>query len=86
MKYDIIKNKLSMFYNIISIMLFAADFGEFFIFMLNNQVHIFHSSAVFRAGGNDINSSCVDTAVTQNVGKFCNIFFNPIKRACKQVA
>ena len=86
MKYDIIKNKLSMFYNIISIMLFAADFGEFFIFMLNNQVHIFHSSAVFRAGGNDINSCCVNTAVTQNVGKLCNIFFNTVKCACKQVA
>lgn len=39
-----------MFYNIISIMLFAADFGGFFIFMLNNQVHIFHSFAVLRAG------------------------------------
>ena len=86
MKYDIIKNKLSMFYNIISIMLFAADFGDFFIFMLNNQVHIFHSSAVFRAGGNDINSCCVNTAVTQNVGKLCNIFFNTVKCACKQVA
>jgi len=32
------------------IMLFAADFGGFFIFMLNNQVHIFHSFAVLRAG------------------------------------
>ena len=49
MIYDIIKIKLSMFYNIISIMLFAADFGGFFIFMLNYQVHIFHSFAVFRA-------------------------------------
>lgn len=86
MKYDIIKNKLSMFYNIISIMLFAADFGGFFIFMLNYQVHIFHSFAVFRAGGNDINSSCVDTAVTENIGKLCNIFFNTVKCSCEQVA
>ena len=53
---------------------------------LYDQVHIFHSSAVFCAGGNDINSSCVDTAVTQNVGKLCNIFFNTVKCACKQVA
>lgn len=75
-----------MFYNIISIMLFAADFGGFFIFMLNYQVHIFHSFAVFRAGGNDINSSCVDTAVTENIRKLCNIFFNTVKCACKQVA
>lgn len=67
-------------------MSFAADFGGFFIFMLNYQVHIFHSSAVFRTGGNDINSSCVDTAVTQNVGKLRNIFFDTVKCACEQVA
>ena len=75
-----------MSYNIISIMLFAADFGGFFVFKLNNQAHIFHSFTMFRAGGNDINSSCVDTAVTKNVGKLCNIFFNTVKCACKQVA
>ena len=68
------------------IMLFAADFGGFFVFKLNYQVHIFHSSAVFRASWNDINSGCVDTAVTKNVGKFRNILFNTIKCACKQVA
>ena len=27
---------------------------------LQNQVHIFHSAAVFFAGRNDINSRCVD--------------------------
>ena len=37
-------------YNIMRIMLFAADFGGFFIFMLNYQLHIFHSFAVFRTG------------------------------------
>ena len=67
-------------------MSFAADFGGFFIFMLNYQVHIFHSFAVFRAGGNDINSSCVDTAVTENIRKFCNIFFDAVKCSCEQVA
>ena len=65
------------------IMLFAADFGGFFIFRLNNQVHIFHSFAVFRAGGNNINSGRIDTAVTENIRKLCNIFFNPVKCACK---
>ena len=75
-----------MFYNIISIMLFTADFGGYFIFRLNYQMHIFHATAVFRAGGNDINSCCVDTAVTKNVGKFRNVFFNAVKRACKQMA
>ena len=68
------------------IMSFAADLGGFFIFWLNNQVHIFHSFAVFSAGGNNINSSCVDTAVSENISKFCNIFFNAVKCACKQVA
>lgn len=68
------------------IMSFAADFGGFFIFMLNYQVHIFHSFAVFRTGGNNINSSCVDTAVAKNVGKLRNIFFNAVKCACEQVA
>lgn len=53
---------------------------------LYDQVHIFHSFAVFRAGGNDINSSCVDTVVTKNVRKFRNIFFNAVKCACEQVA
>lgn len=53
---------------------------------LYNQVHIFHSFAVFRAGGNDINSCCVNTAVTKNIRKLCNIFLNPIKCACEQVA
>lgn len=41
---------------------------------------------MFRAGGNDINSCCVDTAVTKNIRKLRNIFFNPIKCACKQVS
>ena len=68
------------------IMSSAADFGGFFVFLLNYQVHIFHSFAVFRAGGNDINSSCVDTAVTENVGKLRNIFFDIVKCACEQVA
>ena len=49
-------------------------------------MHIFHSSAVFRAGGNNINSGCVDTAVAENVGKFCNIFFDAVKCSCEQVA
>ena len=61
-------------------------FWRIFIFMLNYQVHIFHSFAVFRAGGNDINSGRVDAAVTENVGKFGNIFFNSVKHPCKQMA
>lgn len=72
-----------MYYNIISIMSFAVDLGGFFVFRLNYQMHIFHTAAVLRTGGNDINSGCVDTAVTKNICKFCNIPINAVKCACK---
>ena len=32
------------------------------------KLHIFHTAAVFGAGGDDINSCCVYAAVTENVG------------------
>ena len=35
-----------------------------FTAVLNYKAHIFHTAAVFGAGGNDINSCGVDTAVT----------------------
>ena len=47
---------------------------------------MFHPSAVFIAGGNDINSCCVDTAVTENIGEFCNVLFNAVKNTSEQVA
>lgn len=50
---------------------------------LNNQVHIFHSSAVFCAGRNDINPRRVYTAVTKNISKLGNVFFNTVKSAGK---
>ena len=45
---------------------------------LYNQPHIFHTLTVFRSGGDDINSCCVDAAVTEDVGELGNILFNPI--------
>ena len=46
---------------------------------LYDQPHLFHTLTVFCPGRNDINSCCVDTAVTENVGKLCNILFDAIK-------
>ena len=40
---------------------------------------------MFIAGGNDVNSGCVDTAVTENIGKLGNVLFNPVKCAGKQM-
>ena len=45
-----------------------------------------HPSAVFIAGGNDINSCCVDTAVAKNIRQFGDILFDTVKHSCKQVA
>ena len=50
------------------------------------QPHILHTAAVLRAGGDDIDSRCVDTAVTENVRKLGNILFNPIEDPCKQMS
>ena len=47
------------------------------------QLHIFHTAAMFDSGGDYINSSGVDTAVTENVGEFGNIFFNTVKHPCE---
>lgn len=46
---------------------------------------MFHSSAVLAAGGNDIDSGCVDAAVAENVRQLCNVLFNPVKCAGKQM-
>ena len=44
-----------------------------------------HSFAVFITGGNDVNSCSVDTAVTEDISKFGNIFFNAVKHPCEQM-
>lgn len=49
-------------------------------------MHIFHSFAVFGAGGDDIDPSRVYTAVTENVSKFCDVLLNPVKHTSEQVA
>lgn len=60
--------------------------ADFFVFRLNYQMHIFHSFAVFGAGGDDIDPSRVYTAVTENVSKFCDVLLNPVKHTSEQVA
>ena len=54
--------------------------------MSDDQLHPFHPLPMLKAGGNDINSRCVDTAMTENIGKFSNVFFNSVKDAGEQVA
>jgi len=53
--------------------------------LLNHKSHIFHPTAMFRAGGNDINAGCVDTAVPENIGKLGDVLLNTVKHSCKQV-
>ena len=50
---------------------------------LYDQPHMLHPFAVLIAGGDDINAGGIDTAVTENIGKLGDIFFDPIKYSCK---
>ena len=38
-----------------------------------------HPTAVFCAGGHDVDTCCIDAAVTENIRKLCNVFFHTIK-------
>ena len=48
--------------------------------------HTLHTLAMFRTGGDNINSGRVDAAVTENIGKLGNVLFNPVKYTGEQVA
>ena len=50
------------------------------------QSHIFHLATVLGAGGDDINSRCVYTAVTKNISELGNVFLYAVKHASEQVA
>lgn len=41
---------------------------------------------MFVASGNNIYTSCVDTAVTEDIGELGDILFQLIKRPCKQMS
>ena len=47
--------------------------------------HLFHPSTMFCAGGNNIDPCRVDTAMTENVGKLGNVFFNAVKHTGEQM-
>ena len=53
--------------------------------ILYQQMHTFHTSAVFRAGRDYVNSRGIYTAVSENIRKFCNVLFHTVKDSCKQV-
>ena len=38
-----------------------------------------HPTAVFCAGGHDVDTCCIDAAVTENIRQLCNVFFHTIK-------
>lgn len=51
-----------------------------------NQSHSFHALTVLDACGDDINSCRVDTAVSENVGKFRDILFDTVEHTSKQMS
>ena len=55
------------------------------VFLLQDQPHPLHPLPVFSSGGDDINSRCIDTTMPQNIGKFGDVFLNPVKHPCEQV-
>ena len=44
-----------------------------------------HSTAVLRAGGNNIDPRCVNAAVSENIGELGNVLFQRVKHACKEM-
>ena len=60
----------------------SRRFGRLFSY---NQPHMFHSFAVLAAGGNDIDSGCVDAAVAENIRQLGNVLFNAVKHPCEQM-
>lgn len=53
---------------------------------LYNQPHMLHAPAVLDAGADDIDPRRVDTAVTENVSEFRDVFLDPVEDTSKQVA
>lgn len=49
------------------------------------QLHILHAAPMLCAAGHDVYASSVDTRVPQDICKLCDIFFDAVKYAGKQV-
>ena len=53
---------------------------------LKYQVHSFNSALMLRAGGNNVNSSGIDTAVSEDICQLGDILFYSVECSCKQVS
>ena len=66
-------------------MLFSTRNNGILSNILYQQMHTFHTSAVFRTGRDYINPRGIYAAVAENIRKFCNVLFHAVKDSCKQV-
>ena len=57
-----------------------------YVAFLYDQSQAFYFASVLIAAGHNIYPRSIDTAVTKNICKLGNVFFNGIKSACKQFA
>lgn len=64
----------------------AADFGGFFVFMLDYQPHPLHPLTMFKAGGDYVDSRRVDAAVAEDVCQLYDVLFYAVEHPCKQMA
>ena len=55
-----------------------------FSFCLDHQTQSFYFSAVLRASGHDIDAGGVNAAVTQDIGKLCDVLFDAVESPSKQ--
>ena len=57
-----------------------------FISALKYQVHLFNSALMFCAGGNNVNTSGIDTAMSEDICQLGDILFYSVECSCKQVS
>lgn len=51
----------------------------------NNQSKLFYLFTVLRSGAHKVYSCRINTAVPENVGKLCNVFFGSVKKPCEKM-
>ena len=57
-----------------------------FFLYLNDEAKTLDLLAVLLAGGHDIDSGSVDTAVAQNIGQLSNVLFDSVKSPGEQLS
>ncbi len=72
--YSFLKKGAFFICNIIRIMLLPSQRA-----LSIDQPHVFNTSAVFRAGRDDIDPRCINTAVAENVGELGKVLFHLVK-------